>query len=514
MSKGSNSPSRRPRTFSSNDPNLFLVPNIRGDFNDPSNDGSGYGAAPGAEQNQTYLAYFDGVGGTGPEIIDQTAYFIKYLIDTEGNVTNPEPGTISLLNLTSNFELGKRAVVEGSTLTQTNLVGGPFNITGVGRISPILVTETGSNNPDYISTMSFGTSSITVADVSAQFILTNSSSLLGSGFTTLTTSSGLFQIKSFGTNWDLNPDNVQITTSTSASNSRIQFKFKFSIARLDSLNTTPSIQFRILKQGAKYYDSDFFPLPKTTVNSPTVISFDMVPYNQVFWDSAANDEYKVQYRLSTSNTGLNIKLLGTNNNAQTVMNVVQETPPSALIDGVNAIFTDYVKIILDYPEKGYSEIFFDTTSLNIYNAGLTQFLDPASQTFGFSKITIPFKDIAPGDFIRFEYNKNQVYMITEVTTDKLYGTFGPFLKLIVTPNIGFGPIGLPNGGSANTSITEKNHFAIYRIINDGTYVILDVPKLVAGDSFSGILQPEYISQELKDKYSDIIQKLTLEGIIT
>jgi len=46
------------------------------------------------EQNQTYFAYFDGVGGTGPELIDQTAYFIKYIIDTQGNATNPEPDIV------------------------------------------------------------------------------------------------------------------------------------------------------------------------------------------------------------------------------------------------------------------------------------------------------------------------------------------------------------------------------------------------------------------------------------
>jgi hypothetical protein len=39
---------------------------------------------PVAEQNQTYFAYFDGIGGTGPELIDQSAYFIKYLIDQLG----------------------------------------------------------------------------------------------------------------------------------------------------------------------------------------------------------------------------------------------------------------------------------------------------------------------------------------------------------------------------------------------------------------------------------------------
>ena len=70
MPRGSNSSPRRPRTLPSNDPNLFLIGGIQGNFNDPSGGGTGYGTLPAAEQNQTYIAYFDGIGGTGPEVID------------------------------------------------------------------------------------------------------------------------------------------------------------------------------------------------------------------------------------------------------------------------------------------------------------------------------------------------------------------------------------------------------------------------------------------------------------
>ena len=89
------------------DQNYFLNTDIVGDFNDPTTDGSGYGALSAVEKNQTYFAYFNGVSSTGPEIIDQTAYFIKYLIDEKGNVVSPQPNSIALLNLRSNFEIHK-----------------------------------------------------------------------------------------------------------------------------------------------------------------------------------------------------------------------------------------------------------------------------------------------------------------------------------------------------------------------------------------------------------------------
>lgn len=140
-----------------------------------------YGSIPNqavAEQNQTSFAYFDGVGGTGPEIIDQTAYFIKYLIDTEGNIINPEPDTISnrsqaigLYNLINNFEVGKRAIVkliESDPMIPESINGDAFDnaltgiypITHIGRIATLMSTEYGVANSDYITTMSlqeFGT---------------------------------------------------------------------------------------------------------------------------------------------------------------------------------------------------------------------------------------------------------------------------------------------------------------------------------------------------------------------
>ena len=43
-----------------------------------------YGTTPNvpvAEQNQTYFAYWNSIGGTGPEYMRGTGYYIKYLIE-------------------------------------------------------------------------------------------------------------------------------------------------------------------------------------------------------------------------------------------------------------------------------------------------------------------------------------------------------------------------------------------------------------------------------------------------
>jgi hypothetical protein len=112
--------------------------------------------------------------------------------------------------------------------------------------------------------------------------------------------------------------------------------------------------------------------------------------------------------------------------------------------------------------------------------------------FGFSDITLPF-EILPGDYIRFQYNENRKHCITDVSTlDGLY--------LTVVPPV------------ATSSILD--HFIVYRVVNDGTYVVLNIDKPVSGSSFTGIIQPEYVSQELTSKYSNIIQYLTQRGVIS
>ena len=141
--------------MANNDPSYFLT-NFKGDFNSNSTDGSGYGVLPAAEQNQTYIAYFNSVGSTTPELINQTGFYIKYLIDKEGNVTKPNSDNISLINLYNNFEPGKTVTVLSQVATQeaANLIGDQV-ITDIGTIQPIIITETGSKLANWTPTMSF-----------------------------------------------------------------------------------------------------------------------------------------------------------------------------------------------------------------------------------------------------------------------------------------------------------------------------------------------------------------------
>ena len=101
------------------------------------------GGLPVAERNQEYFIVFSGVGGTGPEIIGQTAYFIDYLVDSEGNVFKPSENTSALTNLIQNFPINKPVnVVVDNASTANATMAGQHTLTAIGVQQPILYTQT------------------------------------------------------------------------------------------------------------------------------------------------------------------------------------------------------------------------------------------------------------------------------------------------------------------------------------------------------------------------------------
>lgn len=114
------------------------------------------GGLPVAERNQSYFIVFQQAGGTGPEIIDETAYFITYLVDENGNVSKPSDDYVSLENLLQNFEVGKNAIVRNDAATAVNgqLVGNKL-ISGIGKQEPILYSQIGPASGDNIDVLNF-----------------------------------------------------------------------------------------------------------------------------------------------------------------------------------------------------------------------------------------------------------------------------------------------------------------------------------------------------------------------
>jgi hypothetical protein len=499
--------------------------------------------SPVAEQNQTYMAFFEGVGGTGPELLDQTSYIIKYLIDTEGNVTNPssvinptDPLSVPLYNLLDNFEPGKRAAVRliGTDPLETSnpnddALTGIHTISHVGRVSPILVTETGSGKLDYIRTMSFG--------------LLETDVIIGNPLLYIPDLN--FAIKYQGP-----PDEVDISNTGTQFNNNIvttpNQAWDWTSATLTALSssveTGTSIRFKITAWIEQVGDQSFDVAFGYSKNGGAIVWSSWIDFNGSAYythtTSYINNyfpgDYFRFYCKSTNGviidpeTGFFVSKMvyrGATDTAGTVITVQQQTPAGvqgavttqdvALINGVNALYNPFFVGVanntadpLNSSNRCNSSILFLSDSASaVFNSNRVQNLDSASALIGFSPITIPFGNTQPGDFIRFEHVKDQIYNIVEIIYDYQPNPFAPYypIGLKIVPEL--------TNITASPGTIELNHFVIYRIVNDGSGVILNVPKPVAGSSFTGIIMPEFSSDRLENNYDKIIADLTNKEII-
>jgi hypothetical protein len=519
-----------------------------------------YGSTPNtpvAEQNQTYFAYFDGVGGTGPEIIDQTAYSIKYLIDTEGNVVNPEPDTIAnrpqavgLYNLLNNFEVGTNAVVKliesDPTLTENpndDALVGKYPVTHVGRLVLLATSEYGISNTDFLTTMSFqeyGTyiqggdppnfSFLAWKEGDENFSLTPSSTFLD---TTLECTN--VQSNELGYYDDTTSEYI-FGDSTSTYGLTVSFEIGTHYDYFKSSNNRDSIC--TFSYWIEYSEDGVIweKLPIFIVGDPSISPIGTWPRYRINTGTINDDVYTQEYIAEQSYStspqyyhtvrtfprsflnGTRVRVRFRNgydynedNNSQYSTNVtltLYGSPSTAggtrfaLINNVgysNAVTSSYFD---DISSPTTAPPFLPqslTASLNFssyLNNNYVQILPSSSLGFDYQQPSYAL-NIQPGDFIRCEYNPNQVATIVEVTSVN-ENPSRTCLKI-------FPPV-IPDGATLN-------HFTIYRVLNDGSNIILNVPKPVRGNSFSGVIQPEFVTKELVDKYDKIIVNLTEREII-
>ena len=477
---------------------------------------SGYGALPAAEQNETYFAYFNGIGGTNPEIIDQTAYFIKYIIDDEGNTVNPESifnpfasaqQNIALNNLIDTFEPGKNAVVSlisnDPLLTgnpNDDALVGTYNINHVGRIDTIAVSQTGPNIVNYTASLPFTPPTSNYANYDYSFLAKWASPQILTGSVT-----GAFvpiKYSNATLNPNLNYDPVtfsyEIPNNTSEFSNPLRFIATLDVAGASTVNTTFDYD--------GYTSIDTIP---TIFNLRIVTSSAFSPfvYDHVIATSTNIVQTSLSSYINVSSPFLNFT---SGSRIRVEMNVTPDSiyytnPPSIYAQNTNNskffLQSSYGNILTasaNYWTTGSNNDRYLTASAeltNYYNLGYIQQLPPSSSAFGFNNIVSPFKPQA-GDYIRFEYNSLKVFNVKNIITDSTSS------NLVL--DLGY-PI--PAG-------TIINNFVLYRIINDGTYVILDVQKPVSGSSFTGIIRPQFISQKLIDSSSIYIQSLVEKGVIS
>lgn len=494
--------------------NLYSA-NIQGDFNDYTIDNSGYGTLPAAEKNQTYFAYFSSVGGTGPELIDQTAYFVKYLIDAQGNVVTPQPNSIDVLNLIQNFETGKTVNVtslEGTTLFSTLL--GTKTVTDIGRIDTILTTETGSGRMDYLRTMSFYQGGISFSN------LPNFSFTANAPSTTITNTTWTdlpFSIESSDPLGNYDPSTYTYTFNSNTYDYGLNITFKVNVLT-SNVNSDEEFYLQIVKSTDNFVTSQPLDLTITptpapggySIPNPQIISYDsngafyvaggaytattyinaIASVPQVFENGA---KVKVRYKLGGTSASPSVNIVGTSTS-----NINTSFLLTTNISSILEVTSSYWLGFLNYPTssnvvQGLVATLPFSSILNSQNNYL-QSLSTAS--VGFNNIT-SLAHIQPGDYIRFEYDKSKQSKVYNVQTIP-----GGYIYLEISPPI-------PSG-----SIID--HFTVYRINpNAGNQIILNVPKPTGttGQPLTGFIKPQHMSKELEDNFTTIVQKLAAEGTI-
>jgi hypothetical protein len=519
------------------DPNLFLNPDAVGDFNDTTPNASGYGVLSGAELNQTYFAYYDGCGRQDPELPKQTTFFIKYLIDANGNVVKPQPNDTSVINIIDNFETGKPVIVTTKTPTVAlNPLLGEKIVTHVGELSTLLVTNTGSGKLDYIRTMSFqNLLGISLAQTASDYNMTvranNPGQYVVDGIAypapvLINLIENLKDLFRYGGGtifnlldnspspagtWSNTDCSYTFNTTTNPDgNSRVQFQIKLNLQVWSGISGDSYreniVTIRIVNNSNVIWTGDSKVVTNNVGGSNQYFEWISPFFNfqagdvVTFYITKENSAYRnrvIMYTYAQGGTSY-IKAVNENQNL------------TGLIDGATAATAPFFTIG-EYPDQNgdpnapYLQTSVITASqglTNIYREGTIQTLPQSVLDYYYMQPWQSFYPLLPGDRIIFENDKNNVHTITEIIPSITASNGSSSFGLRVVPGITTGSI--------------VNNFCIYRILNNGSQIMIDQekPKGTAALAFRGFIRPKYISQELETKFTDIINKLEINGTIS
>ena len=440
------------------------------------------GGLPVAEQTQDYFLVFKGVGGTGPEIIDNTAYFVQYIVDSDGNISKPSKDSIPRLNLLQNFPPGKTVTVRIDNASGINTqLDGDHIVTGLGTQQPILYTQYGIPSSSYTQSISFITpggapagSTVSVSDILGT-MTKNSFTFNSSSAATITNYNSIPLAPLEGANFTSASGRYNITASNVANLNSITFRVSYNIVGNTSDNST--VEVRLMGNTSTLIYNDPFTIPRNTgVSRFFTIT---VPYstfsNHTYFFIQASTSRPITFN------SLNFEITSTSPN-----------PPAR----TQTRF---------WSTGSHTDVTWLTASsylsLNYGNIQQTSGFPGTGGSFGLSPIKSLFIP-QPGDRIRFEYDPSKDYTIYEVISPD-------------TDNDGYLKIKLNTIVPSNTII---DNFVLHRVDNTSIkYIILDVAKDPTVDNpenpFTGIILPKYPSEKLQRNLEKIVFELKQNGII-
>ena len=451
------------------------------------------GGLPVAERTSEYFAVFTGAGGTGPEIIDQTAVFISYLVDAKGNLSKPSTEYVSLDNLLQNFEVGKNVVLRNGTPAIVNgNIFGKQKITGIGRQVPLLYSATGSTPGAHVDSLNFDSDLNQPSTPSMLGKMIRGQINPGAAYSVPQTITGYNtpEIIPDSTAAEYNPTTgtYSIFTSGIGDTNVLKFKILGEFTNTDDQNHT--VLLRIRKDGSMVAQKTYTIPSDDSLNIANGNDpFEFFAFGNFLQGSPVYDlQVSFPYAGNAIQANLFIEFLN--------FEVSQQTPQGGFIDATSPFFTT---------GSGEENLFLTASAQLSANYNNIQNSDPvtdlaSANDFNLSSINTPF-NVKVGDRIRFEYNMETDFIIYEVIEPDAANDGKLKLKL-------------------NQRIPETvnlDNFILHRVdSNDPVYIILDVKK---GDlnppntPFKGVMLPEYPTKELKDNIDDLVLELKEKGIL-
>tara|TARA_R110000822_G_scaffold106869_1_gene235275 strand:+ start:628 stop:2190 length:1563 start_codon:yes stop_codon:yes gene_type:complete len=491
------------------------------------------GGLPVAEQLQDYFLVFQQAGGTGPEIIDETAFFITYMVDSKGNVAKPVQGYPSQYNLIQNFGVGTNVVVRNDASTTLNSqLAGTHPVSSIGRQLPILYTQYGydtgshSTSIDWLSKsgVGFDADPITSYFLGAMLAPTQISTDSGGEAISETGTT----MTSFGSVEDPIPDTTAAVFNATAGtytlgNTAGLINLQSLTLQVDTLIRNYASFTITVKVAIQIGGSDvafkWYTIPGV---SPPYKGYDSagVPYSAL---NTGNDPLTLLR--TTANGTLNgegiytvviTRDLGNTSGASTsaaflsslTFRVISQNPtPTPPVD-TNGTFIGFSTgssyqdqslhtwlTASQYVSLGWGNTQNSSGILDLQKSNASGVL------YNLSPIEVPFLPQV-GDRIRFEYNKATDYFIYDVITPNLDPQNRLKLKInqVIPPSV------------------ERENYIIHRTnVDDPAYIILDVNKNITTNdtqNFNGVILPEFPTEELKNNLDQITIDLKERGIIT
>lgn len=439
-----------------------------------------------AEKNQEFFLLFKDITSTTPEIINQSSWNIEWLVNSNGEVANPNDSDVANSNILQNFEIGKKVytLINNATGINAQFLG-EHTITGVGTLKNILYSQTG------IPSSSFDTGSVVfvepggapasstnpVPNVLGSMIKSSPSTFTSAVFTTIDGYTLQTQTDSppGGTNFNAGSGKYFISSSDFVNMNSITFRISYSVTNLS--NQIPTVKVKLNGSGLS---TDAFNLGVAGSRNSTLVRSIEGSLSDFPADTVVDVRFFTTENISINY--LNFEVIGSS----------PSPTPNIPTTGFWATGSDTVITWL----TGSSYV-----SQNYGNIQDTSAFTAATKTYGLDPIDDTFTPQA-GDKIRFGYNPNNVFTI--------YETIAPseasdgLLKLKLNRQV-------PNS-------TILDNFILYRIdSSEPKSIFLNVPKnSVIGDPenpFKGYIFPQYKTQNLKDNLKSIQQQISNEGLL-